>query len=326
MKVMFIITIDTEIDKSLSWKVSVNKTFSSILKGIPDKFTPLFEEFGAKPTYLLSSEVINYQDCVRVLKIITNCELGTHLHGELLEPESIISNLSNAIITEMECSYSKEIEYQKLKNITELFKGQFGYQPTSFRAGRFGAGDNTIPLLQRLGYLVDSSITPSVDWNYPEGRANFMMARQQPYFPSEDNLLLEGSSKILEVPVSIVASKCRRPCYTILDTMKLPLTKQIVDHIFPAHWLRPSRTTSSEMIQVMTRIVKHYHSNDFIILNMMFHSMEIIPGASPYTKNEEESHAFLERIRTVLKYCVSNSFTFATVSELYSIFYNRDKK
>jgi len=324
MKIMFIVTIDTEMDKSLSWNVSVNETFNSVLYGIPDTYTPLFDEFGVKPTYLLSSEVINHQGCIRVLKNINNCELGTHLHGELVEPEGIKGSLSNISITDMECSYSKEIEYKKLKNLTVLFKEKLGYLPTSFRAGRFGAGDNTIPSLERLGYLVDSSVTPGVDWNYPEGRANYIMAREQPYFPSKDNLLNEGSTKILEVPVSITTSKFRKPCYSAMETIRFPLVNHMVDRIFPAHWLRPSCTNASEMIQVITKLVKFYQRNKVVVLNMMFHSMEIIPCASPYTKNEEESHAFLERIRMVFKYCLANNITFVKMSDLYSMFITRN--
>jgi hypothetical protein len=307
MNIFFVITIDTEIDKSLNWKVSSDETFFSVLDGIPNVLTPLFYQFRAKPTYLLSSEVIENNDCVRVLKDVDNCELGTHLHGDLVGPQRRVFKLANNETSEMQCSYSKEIEYQKLRNLTILFKERFGHQPTSFRAGRFGAGINTIPILEELGY-------------YPEGRANFLKARIQPYFPHINNLLETGDSRVLEVPVSIISSRFRRNS-SILNNTKVPiLVRGIFSKIFPARWLRPSFQTSDEMLYVIKKLMKMYYANENIILNMMFHSMEIIPNASPYSKTEEECQLFLNKMGSVFQFCISNNTSFVTLSELYPIY------
>lgn len=326
MAVFFVVTIDTEIDKSPDWKISASETFLSVLHGIPQKLTPLFNQFGAKPTYLLSSEVIENKDCVSLLKSIDNCGLGTHLHGDLIEPNRRIYKIGNERTYEMENSYPKEIEYQKLKNLTGLFIEKFGYSPTSFRAGRFAAGNNTITLLEELGYLVDSSVTPGIDWNLPEGRANFLQAREQPYFPSKENLLEEGNSKVLEVPVSIVAPRFKKYFYTVDKVKVLRPVSVIINTIFPARWLRPSSQNSGGMLGVITKLLKRYGGNNAIVLNMMFHSMEVIPNASPYTKTEDECRSLLGKIETVLEYCAINNFNFATLLELYPIFAPKVKR
>ena len=324
--IFFVITIDTEIDKSLNWKVSANETFSSVLDGIPKKLTPLFNQFGARPTYLLSSEVMENKECVSLLKSIDNCELGTHLHGDLIEPQRKVYKLANTRTGEMQNSYPKELEYQKLKNLTNLFIEKFGYPPTSFRAGRFAAGNNTVTLLEELGYLVDSSVTPGIDWNLPEGRANFLQAREQPYFPSKENLLEEGNSKVLEVPVSIVAPRFKKYFYTVDKVKVLRPVSVIINTIFPARWLRPSSQNPSGMLGVITKLLKRYGGNNAIVLNMMFHSMEVIPNASPYTKTEDECEALLGRMGMVLEYCATNNFNFVTLSELYSVFAPKVKR
>lgn len=311
MKIFFTITIDTEIDRSLDWKVSEKETFFSVLEGIPKKLTPLFDKFAAKPTYFLSNEVMENNDCVNALKNIENCELGAHLHGDLIEPQRKIYGLSKAWTGAMQNSYTGEIEFQKLKNLTDLFFEKFGYKPKSFRAGRFAAGSNTIISLEKLGYLVDSSVTPGIDWNYPEGRANFIDAENQPYFPSKKNILKTGDSKILEVPVSIVGSEFRTP---------IKLFNKIVSKIFPIYWLRPSFQNSEEMIYVIKKIKNQNFEKKNIVLNMMFHSMEIIPSASPYTKTEKDCEDFLKKIEKVLEYCKINKFDFVTLSELYPYF------
>lgn len=319
-EIFLVITIDTEIDKSINWRIPENETFLSVLKGIPNRLTPLFNQFGAKPTYLLSSEIIENDECVGLLKGVENCELGTHLHGDLLEPQRRVFELANAETSDMQCSYPYEIEYRKLSNLTNLFKVKFGYRPSSFRAGRFGAGNNTILLLEELGYRVDSSITPGIDWNFPEGRANFLEAKEQPYFPSKQNILKEGDSKVLEVPISIVSPSFRRFIHSFGKIRELHLVKKITNYAFPACWLRPSRQSSREMIHVINYYLKRYGENDHLVLNMMFHSMEIIPKASPYTRTEDECLSFLNRIKRVLQYCVSTNALCLTLSELYPIF------
>jgi len=318
--IFFVVTIDTEIDKSPDWKISADETFLSVLDGIPKKLTPLFNRFGAKPTYLLSSEVMENKECVSLLKSIDNCELGTHLHGDLVEPQRKVYKLANTRTGAMQNSYPKEIEYQKLKNLTNLFIEKFGFSPSSFRAGRFAAGNNTINSLEKLGYLVDSSVTPGIDWNLPEGRANFLGAKEQPYFPGRENLLEKGNSKVLEVPVSIVPPRLKKYFYALDKVKVLKLVSAIINTILPPRWLRPSFQNPSGMLGVITKLLKRYGMNNAIVLNMMFHSIEVVPNASPYTKTEDECEALLGRMGMVLEYCTTNNFNFVTLSELYSVF------
>ena len=86
MTIHLLITIDTEIDKAKDWRVSSSESFSSVTTGIPDKLTKIFSKYGARPTYLLSPEVIRNDECVSILKNLKDCELGTHMHGDMIEP------------------------------------------------------------------------------------------------------------------------------------------------------------------------------------------------------------------------------------------------
>ena len=40
-------------------------------------------------------------------------------------------------------------------------------------------------------------------------------------------------------------------------------------------------------------------NQDFVVLNMMFHSMEVIPNASPYVKSRSGRKRFLEKLKAV---------------------------
>jgi len=78
------VSIDVECDKDLHWRVRRPLTFRGVEEGIGRRLAPLFAEYGVRPTYLLSPEVIRDGTCVSLLKTLEACELGTHLHPEFV--------------------------------------------------------------------------------------------------------------------------------------------------------------------------------------------------------------------------------------------------
>ena len=81
------VSIDTECDKGKGWLSKKPMAFAGIHDGVMKRLQPLFAKFAAKPTYLLSPEIMRDAACVEALKTIEpSCELGTHLHGEYAEP------------------------------------------------------------------------------------------------------------------------------------------------------------------------------------------------------------------------------------------------
>jgi hypothetical protein len=52
------------------------------------------------------------------------------------------------------------------------------------------------------------------------------------------------------------------------------------------------------------------------VLNMAFHSSEVLPGGSPYFKTEGQADAFLRRIRQTVAHFVGRGVEPATLSEV----------
>ena len=63
-------------------------------------------------------------------------------------------------------------------------------------------------------------------------------------------------------------------------------------------WLRPSYTSAEEMIALARQVV----AQQAPILNLLFHSSEVIVGGSPYNKTEAELAAFYERLGKALTF------------------------
>jgi hypothetical protein len=51
------------------------------------------------------------------------------------------------------------------------------------------------------------------------------------------------------------------------------------------------------------------------VLNMMFHSNELVPGMSPFVRTETEATSFLDRVEDVCRHVVSRGVTPLTLSE-----------
>jgi hypothetical protein len=67
METYLCLTIDCECDKGPGWRCQYPLSFQGIKTGIRDILQPMFRRYNAKPTYLLSSEILRDEESVEVL-------------------------------------------------------------------------------------------------------------------------------------------------------------------------------------------------------------------------------------------------------------------
>jgi hypothetical protein len=300
-KVLVVITIDTECDHDPRWAKASPVTYRSVTEGIPERLAPVFRATGAVPTYLLTVEVMEDEASVHALKRIDHAhELGTHLHAAFVEPGRKHAAYDGVDSPDMQRHLPAELEAAKLATLTGLFERRFGRKPTSFRAGRFGAGENTLPALQRLGYLVDTSVTPHARWPHEEGDVDYRRAPEQPYFPGAGSLTTRAKRerlRVLEVPVTT------RPRW-----LRFP------------RWFRPWLSDVAGMKRVARYQLERHAGARVLVLNMMFHSMEVIEGATPYPQSFADVQRYLEQLAGALDWCRREGFQFRPLSQLHAEF------
>lgn len=303
-EILLTISIDTECDHDPAWARSAPLRFDSINIGMPERLQPLFNEVGAIPTYLLTVEVLEDDESVESLKSLQgNYEYGTHLHAAFVEPQKKFYDYAGVDSPDFQSSYAPEIEHAKLRTLTELFKSRLGYAPTSFRAGRYGAGNHTLAALRDLGYKVDTSVTPHIRWFEPNGQADYRRAPEQPYFPSVKQLNRAGnqpvaSSDVLEVPVTVRNRLFRR---------------------YP-RWFRPWYSSVDEMKDIFHYHLRRYGQQQTLVINMMFHSMEVIEAASPYPQSSDDVKKYLDDTYEILDWARSEGVTFKGLSDVREYF------
>jgi hypothetical protein len=303
-RIFLAVTIDCECDKGMRWHSKSPLRFEGVREGVGRRLAPLFRAYRAKPTYLLSPEVLRDPASVELFaRQRGDAELGTHLHGEYADPDAF-----EPIVTrDFQRDYPREVEAAKLTSLTSSFRSAFGRSPRSFRAGRFGLGSASMGLLESLGYLADSSVTPFVSWERAGARGlSFRTAPTQPYRPSRSSPGEPGESPIIEIPVTI------RPH----SLSRIPL----LGRIFEPRWLRPTRTRARALIDVAEQEIRAARSAGTVVLNAMFHNVEVIPDASPYAQTEHEAHAVLNRVASLLAFAARESIRVIGMTDVAGLF------
>jgi hypothetical protein len=296
----FCVTIDTEPDCDIHWNRSNPLTFESVTIGIPEVLRPIWDRFAVMPVYFVSPEVVENDRCCSVLKDEMNrgAEIGTHLHSEYIGPQRRYDSAAGTISNEFPCfAYDTEVESAKIANLTEMIERKFGVRPVSYRAARYGADLDTVRALVKMGYKVDSSVTPQINW-HSKGGPDHSRAPAQPYFISQTDYYSAGDGPILEVPITISGNR-------------LPFW---AGGWMSYRWLRPTIMTTFEMKGLIAECAKNYSEP---VLNMMFHSMEVLPGKTPFVRTTFGQKMYLRRLVSVLKYMKETGFESRTLMQVY---------
>jgi len=297
-----LVTIDTECDKSSNWRTASPLTFRGVTEAIPARLQPLFARFGIRPTYLVSPEVMTHPESVATLKSLRDTELTTHLHGDYIVPRIKSWDFAGTITDEMQWEYGADLERAKLETLTELFRQQFGHQPLSFRAGRFGAGPHTGRILQDLGYLIDSSVTPHICWTSRQGekRPDYRGYPEMPYtLGAEGDIARPGTGGLLELPVTV-----------------LPTGTVRANNPAEPVWFRPWYSDADTLCRVLDHVLDQPPVNGVHRpLVMMFHNVELLAGASPYPQTETEVQRYLDMMARVFDRAAQRGVKACTMAE-----------
>lgn len=286
-------------DSDPHWVKQYPPAYSSVVKGIPRILRPIWDKYDAHPIYFVSPEVLYDKRCVAVLRreIQKGAVVGAHLHPEYIGPDSDWGAGMENILARFPCSgYSDAVEREKLKNLTDLIEQKLGVRPEWYRAARFGADAATIRILRDLGYRYDSSVTPKIDWR-PKGGPDHSRAQVKRYRISNHSICDEAAGKaddsgIREFPVTIFGKRFGVP------------GRFLPENWLFYRWLRPSHMTYFELKRVICEMEKTGLREGV----MMFHSMEIMIGKTPYVRTRWMQRYYLWRLEKILAYAKAKGY------------------
>lgn len=295
---VFLFLVDTEGDNE--WVLHRRIPSVRNLQALP-RFQTLCERYGIKPTYVCTYTVAMDDDAVATLSSFVNAgaaEVGTHLHPWTCPPWDTHWDDAQTYPSEL----PTELLEAKLRHLTATLTERFGRAPTSYRAGRWGFDIRSARILKSLGYVVDSSVTPLVDWRTNPGipggpgGPDFTHAPLHPYRLGGADATIPAITGLAEIPT------------TIVEDRKIPLAMtgwaQSLKEHHPARralngfrlwrklWFRPTLETVDAMVTA-AEVVERERVG---VLNMMLHSSELFPNSSPYFPDAASVDALFDRM------------------------------
>jgi len=91
---------------------------------------------------------------------------------------------------------------QQIRDFVKLYQGLFKITPKGFRAPRNIIDNAQFPILEKYGFLYDSSVFPRYPWPVQCYEGYKGRAPIKPYYPSQRNYRKKGDMKIIEIPES----------------------------------------------------------------------------------------------------------------------------
>jgi peptidoglycan/xylan/chitin deacetylase (PgdA/CDA1 family) len=269
----------------------------------------LCDRYGVRPTYLVTYEMAASDRAKKVLREIAStgrAEIASHHHPWSTPPEVedhlYPLNLAPAHFRE------------QLLRLTEAVAGITGEAPVSYRAGRNGFAGWQVPILEELGYLVDSSVDPFFN-ETRKGGPSFAGAPLAPYFVSPEDPRKAGSSRLLEIPVTSALDRSWPPWLqtAYADVSSAYHFRRVLRLLGVARpiWLRPSYSKDSDMKLLARRILEDGRAP----ANVIFHSSELLPGASPYNRTKDDVERFYRDLESLLAFLVENGAAGSTFRE-----------
>lgn len=293
---VFILTIDTEEEWDWSGKLPTPPFSTENIDQIPE-FQKICQQIAIRPTYFVDYAVANNRHNVSIIKHFFDqglCDFGAHLHPWANPPITEIVNDENSHAINLPDSLIE----QKIATLTEKLEGVFGCHPYSYRAGRWGINSEHLKILWRHGYQVDSSIRPF----YKDRYFAYNDAPTSPYFPGMSNAAPENGDRIgiLEIPVT---SGFTNANFEVCNVIHSKLSEKWLKHsraigiLWRLGLLRKVTVTpeGNSYEDVRACIDASIKRGDNVI-NMFFHSSNLLPGKTPYVRNAKDKQKMLDCI------------------------------
>ena len=310
------ITIDVEEDNWSSY--DTNPVLSNIPKLL--ELQKLFDSYEVKPTYLVTYPVASDRNSASILRKILEdggCEIGAHLHPWNTPPFEEEKTFENTML----CNLEKDLQYRKMESLHEKITENFGMEPAAFRSGRWGFGPTVAENMYKLGYKVDTSVSPYLSWEKCHG-PDFSDRSPMPQFLHMDSDKNPGAF-ILEVPATIGFLQDNfelcNSIYKKISSRKLKhfRLRGILDrlNLLNKIWLSPEPDNAEMMIRLAKTMMKKRYQ----ILNMFFHSPSLRHGLTHFTRTNEEETELFRRIEKFLEFAKASKIESIILSESLKI-------
>lgn len=291
-----LVVIDTE--EEFEWGKGFHREKTSVhaMRGIP-RLQKLFDACGVRPTYVVDYPIATQPEGYAALKEFHDAGtavIGAHLHPWVNPPFEDVPDDRLSYPGNLD----RALEKRKLSALTDAIAGTFGSRPTIYKAGRYGIGPNTTSILEELGYEIDLSVCPGLDFR-ADGGPDFVSVPPEPYwFGAKGSLLEIPCTAAFIGPLHRFGPPLRRLSLTPLgQALRL---KGILSRLGALDRLRvsPEGFDLDQQVRVTRALLKR----GVRVMNLTFHSPSATPGYTSFVRDEAELQGFHDCLRRYLDF------------------------
>lgn len=297
MRPALVVSIDTE-EEGL-WRDRYRATGNTCrnIERLP-RLQAAFDRLGVTPTWLVDHPVAVDATAVGILRELVSGgrgEIGAHLHPWCTPP---FFPDGEAARWSFPHQLAPERQEAKLAALCDAIESSFGTRPASYRAGRWGFDHTTVPVLEKLGVTVDTSVH-TLWWEREEGGPRHARAPQAPYRLARHDACRPGDSAVVEVPANHVF--VGRGGAALESIFRRAPAAPGLRAIMCGLGLR-SLSPEEHSLGELRRAADAMAARGLPVLNVTFHSSAALPGATPYVRDERELDRFVARTEALLEH------------------------
>jgi len=172
-----------------------------------------------------------------------------------------------------------------------------------------------------MGFQADTSVCPGINWGPSKGDPrgsggpNYNHAPIYPYRLSKENVCRPGSLRVWEIsPTIVFYSALGRyvPGVTGLYRRFRRVRRLFDRQHLGSQWLRPYPHMTVDRLKRVSALARRAGAP---VLNLTFHSSELMPGGSPYNRTEASIEDLFTRLESFFSLLPSQGVESATLSE-----------
>ena len=260
-------------------------------------FQEIANDYGVRPAYLVTYPIVNRPEGYhKLLEYLDRDQavLGAHLHPWVTPPKVEAINRRNSYPGNL----PPDLEREKLAVLTERIRAVTGREPKVYKAGRYGLGPGTHRALAELGYEVDTSPAPPMDFS-GDGGPDYSSHSTDPFWPGQPGGLLclpctGAFTGVFGSAAPAVYSVCRVSPLGLLRIPGILARLRLLDRVR----LTPEGYSLSDLI----RLTRYCYARGTRVFSFNLHSSTIQPRAGHYVQNDDELQRFLHVIRAYFEF------------------------
>lgn len=263
-----------------------------------------FAAHGVPLTYLVDHPIATSPAAVdALLRTLEDgrSAIGTQLHPWVNPPFDEEVSSFNSFTGNLPISLQEE----KLIVLTDAITDAFGARPIVYRAGRYGIGPETLALLARHGYRVDTSMRSAYDYS-GEGGADFSAVPNDAF----------RVGPMLELPLTTVFTGWGRRGGAGLyrGVSRIPHGHGVASRL--GMLSRVALTPEDMPLAEAKEAVRIALGEGLRLLNFSFHSPSVEPGHTPYVRDAADLAAFFRWWDEIFALLAQRGATPASLAEI----------